>query len=114
VSDPRVIDVLLLKNQQEFQETMNQWKMPDQLLGMFLQPKQRQPRTFMQKFLEGAYLVRGWRTRRREAYVMSDRSGRGRVTPRSVGDCSASVDADNHSVVDDNRRRSLHSHINTQ
>jgi NADH dehydrogenase (ubiquinone) 1 alpha subcomplex subunit 6 len=54
VSDPRTVDVLLHKGQQEFQETMNQWKMPDQLLGLLLQPKQRAPRTFMQKFLEGA------------------------------------------------------------
>jgi NADH dehydrogenase (ubiquinone) 1 alpha subcomplex subunit 6 len=54
VSDPRTVDMLLVKGQQEYQETMNQWKMPDQLLGIMLQPQGRPPRTFMQKFLEGA------------------------------------------------------------
>jgi hypothetical protein len=54
VSDPRTVDMLLVKGQQEYQETMNQWKMPDQLLGIMLQPQSRPPRTFMQKFLEGA------------------------------------------------------------
>ncbi|EIN05267.1 hypothetical protein PUNSTDRAFT_128041 [Punctularia strigosozonata HHB-11173 SS5] len=53
VSDPKVIDVLLLKGRQEYQETVNCWKMPDQLLGILLNPRARTQKTFMQKFLEG-------------------------------------------------------------
>ncbi|KAI1789662.1 NADH-ubiquinone oxidoreductase Complex1 subunit [Ganoderma leucocontextum] len=53
VSDPRIIDVLLQKGQQEYQETMNCWKQLDHVMGILLQPKGRPPRTFLQKFYEG-------------------------------------------------------------
>ncbi|KAI0712741.1 NADH-ubiquinone oxidoreductase Complex1 subunit [Cerioporus squamosus] len=53
VSDTRVIDVLVQKGQQEFQETMNCWKQLDHIMGILLQPKGRPPRTFLQKFYEG-------------------------------------------------------------
>ncbi|KAI0073185.1 NADH-ubiquinone oxidoreductase Complex1 subunit [Panus rudis PR-1116 ss-1] len=52
INDLRVIDHLVQKGRLEFQECMNVWKMPDQLMNM-LQPKERPQRTFMQKFLEG-------------------------------------------------------------
>jgi hypothetical protein len=89
VSDPRTVDVLLHKGQQEFQETMNQWKMPDQLLGLLLQPKQRAPRTFMQKFLEGAFPARS-----PSARVRADppaRAGRGHGAPGGDRDRPASL-----------------------
>lgn len=54
VSDVRVIDMLLLKSRQEFQETMNMWKQPDHIYGIMLQPKERPPQTFLQRFYEGA------------------------------------------------------------
>jgi hypothetical protein len=54
VTDPRVIDVLILKGQQEFQETMNCWKLSDHIYGIMLQPQTRPQKTFMQKFLEGS------------------------------------------------------------
>ncbi|KAJ7153493.1 NADH dehydrogenase 1 alpha subcomplex subunit 6 [Mycena crocata] len=53
VTDLRVIDVLLLKSRQEFQETLNMWKQPDHIYGIMLQPKERPTRTFLQKFYEG-------------------------------------------------------------
>ncbi|KAJ7701510.1 NdufA6 NADH-ubiquinone oxidoreductase 14.8 kDa subunit [Mycena rosella] len=53
VSDVRVIDVLLLKSRQEFQETLNMWKQPDHIYGLLLKPQGRPPRTFLQKFYEG-------------------------------------------------------------
>ncbi|KAJ6567847.1 NADH dehydrogenase 1 alpha subcomplex subunit 6 [Mycena sp. CBHHK59/15] len=43
VTDPRVIDVLLLKSRQEFQETLNMWKQPDHIYGILLKPKRGQP-----------------------------------------------------------------------
>ena len=53
VSDPKVIDVLLLKGQQSYQEVMNSWAQEPHILGLLLAPKGRPQRTFMQKFLEG-------------------------------------------------------------
>ncbi|EPQ55888.1 hypothetical protein GLOTRDRAFT_60701 [Gloeophyllum trabeum ATCC 11539] len=53
VSDQKVIDVLLLKGYQEFQETMNCWKQNDHVLGILLEPKERPRRSFLQKFYEG-------------------------------------------------------------
>ena len=60
VSDTRVIDVLVQKGQQEFQETMNCWKQLDHIMGILLQPKGRPPRTFLQKFYEGALVLAGF------------------------------------------------------
>lgn len=53
VSDPRVIDMLVQKGRQEYQETLNCWKQTDHILGILLENKQRAPRTFLQKFYEG-------------------------------------------------------------
>ena len=57
VTDPRAIDVLLLKNRQEYQETMNCWKQLDHIMGIMLKPQERTPRTFLQKFYEGWFNV---------------------------------------------------------
>jgi NADH dehydrogenase (ubiquinone) 1 alpha subcomplex subunit 6 len=53
VTDQRAIDVLLLKNRQEYQETMNCWKQLDHIMGIMLKHQDRTPRTFLQKFYEG-------------------------------------------------------------
>ncbi|KAH9921127.1 NADH-ubiquinone oxidoreductase Complex1 subunit [Fomitopsis serialis] len=53
VTDPRVIDVLLLKGRQEYQETMNLWKQTDHVMGILLEDRKRPQRTFLQKFYEG-------------------------------------------------------------
>ena len=60
VSDPKVIDVLVQKGRQSWQETMNCWKQLDHIMGILLQPKGRPSRTFLQKFYEGACSVRRW------------------------------------------------------
>ena len=54
VTDPRVIDVLLLKGRQEFQETLNCWKQPDHVLGILLQQNERPHKTFLERFYEGS------------------------------------------------------------
>ncbi|KAJ3727867.1 NdufA6 NADH-ubiquinone oxidoreductase 14.8 kDa subunit [Lentinula raphanica] len=54
VTDLRAINVLLLKNRQEYQETMNAWKLPDQVMGILLKPTQApQQKTFLEKFYTG-------------------------------------------------------------
>ncbi|KAF8968812.1 hypothetical protein BDZ97DRAFT_1755100 [Flammula alnicola] len=53
VTDPRAIDVLLLKGRQDYQETMNVWKQTDHVMGILLEPQDRPKRTFLQKFYEG-------------------------------------------------------------
>lgn len=53
VSDLRVIDRLLLKSRQEYQETLNLWKQKDHVMGKLLLPRDRPQRTFLQKFYEG-------------------------------------------------------------
>ncbi|KAG0706274.1 NdufA6 NADH-ubiquinone oxidoreductase 14.8 kDa subunit [Suillus ampliporus] len=53
VTDQRAIEVLLLKGQQELQETVNCWKQPDHIYGILFQNKERPQRTFLQKFYEG-------------------------------------------------------------
>jgi len=53
VTDPRAIDVLLLKGRQDFQETMNVWKQTDHVVGILLQPQDRPQGTFLQNFYEG-------------------------------------------------------------
>ena len=57
VSDPRVVDVLLQKGQQSYQETVNAWSQEPHILGILLAPKSRPQRTFMEKFLEGTVLL---------------------------------------------------------
>jgi len=53
VTDPHVLDVLLLKGRQEYQETLNCWKQPDHILGILLQTNERPHKTFLQRFYEG-------------------------------------------------------------
>ncbi|THH04499.1 hypothetical protein EW146_g10161 [Bondarzewia mesenterica] len=53
VSDPKVIDILLLKGHQEYQETLNAWKQESHILGILLKNNDRPQRTFLQKFYEG-------------------------------------------------------------
>lgn len=55
VTDLRAIDVLLLKERQEFQETVNGWKQTDHVVGILLQSQDRPHKTFLQKFYEGEY-----------------------------------------------------------
>ena len=59
ITDTRAIDVLLLKGWQEYQETMNVWKQRDHVLGILLEDQgaYRPPRTFLQKFYEGEYII---------------------------------------------------------
>ena len=54
VTDPRAIEVLLHKGQQDLQETLNCWKQTDHVMGILLKVEERPQRTFLQKFLEGA------------------------------------------------------------
>ncbi|KAJ3727334.1 NADH dehydrogenase 1 alpha subcomplex subunit 6 [Lentinula guzmanii] len=54
VTDLRAINVLLLKSRQEYQETVNAWKLPDQVMGILLKPKEAsQQKTFLEKFYTG-------------------------------------------------------------
>jgi NADH dehydrogenase (ubiquinone) 1 alpha subcomplex subunit 6 len=55
VTDPRVIDVLLLKERQEYQETMNTWKQTPHVLGLLLNNKPTPQKSFLQKFYEGLF-----------------------------------------------------------
>ena len=55
MTDTRVIDVLIQKGRQEYQETLNCWKQLDHIMGILLQSKGRPPRSFLQKFYEGAF-----------------------------------------------------------
>ncbi|KAF9529091.1 NdufA6 NADH-ubiquinone oxidoreductase 14.8 kDa subunit [Crepidotus variabilis] len=55
VTNQKAIDVLILKGRQEYQETLNGWKMMDQVTGILLDTKalERPNKTFLQKFYEG-------------------------------------------------------------
>lgn len=53
VSDPKVIDVLLLKGRQDYQETLNCWQQEPHILGILLEKRDRPQRSFLQKFYEG-------------------------------------------------------------
>ncbi|KAG6879634.1 hypothetical protein C0992_000269 [Termitomyces sp. T32_za158] len=53
VTDPRAIDVLLLKGRQDYQETMNCWKQVDHIVGILLKPQTQPQKTFLQRFYEG-------------------------------------------------------------
>lgn len=55
MSDVKVIDMLLLKSRQEYQETMNCWKTVDHVMGIMLKPQVRPKQTFLQKFYEGEW-----------------------------------------------------------
>ncbi|CED85292.1 NADH:ubiquinone oxidoreductase, NDUFA6/B14 subunit [Phaffia rhodozyma] len=54
VTDVRVIDILLLKGRQEYQETLNIWKQTPHVLAWFKEQEDNaSPQTFMDKFLAG-------------------------------------------------------------
>jgi NADH dehydrogenase (ubiquinone) 1 alpha subcomplex subunit 6 len=53
VADTKVIDILIHKSRQEYQETMNFWKQEPHVLGPLLSNRDRAHRSFLQKFLEG-------------------------------------------------------------
>ncbi|KAI8990436.1 NADH-ubiquinone oxidoreductase Complex1 subunit [Trametes punicea] len=53
VTDTRLIDILIQKGRQEYQETLNCWKQLDHIMGILLAPRGRPQRTFLQKFYEG-------------------------------------------------------------
>jgi NADH dehydrogenase (ubiquinone) 1 alpha subcomplex subunit 6 len=58
VTNHKAIDVLILKGRQEYQETMNGWKMIDQISGLLLDTNEkravRERKGFLEKFYEGA------------------------------------------------------------
>jgi len=53
VEDPAVIDILVLKSRQDFQEVMNAWQQESHVLGVLLKDKTKEPKSFLQKFYEG-------------------------------------------------------------
>jgi hypothetical protein len=55
VSDPKVIDLLLHKSRQDYQEAVNFWKQEPHVLGPLLGNRDRPHRTFLQKFYEGGF-----------------------------------------------------------
>lgn len=81
VTDLRVINHLLLKGRQEYQETMNFWKQKDHVMGKLLAPRGRPPRTFLQKFYEGVWSVESSLT----CAELSVRPGRGPGSSRRNG-----------------------------
>ncbi len=56
VSDLKTVDILLLRSEQEYQESLNCWKQNDHILGVLLSPVEGRPkRSFLEKFYEGGY-----------------------------------------------------------
>ncbi|KAH7907251.1 NdufA6 NADH-ubiquinone oxidoreductase 14.8 kDa subunit [Hygrophoropsis aurantiaca] len=53
VTDPRAVEVLILKGTQELQETLNCWKQTDHVMGILLKNETRRERGFLEKFYEG-------------------------------------------------------------
>jgi len=53
VEDPAVVDILVLKGRQDFQEIMNAWQQESHILGVILKDKTKEHKTFLQKFYEG-------------------------------------------------------------
>lgn len=75
VTDLRAINVLLLKSRQEYQETLNAWKLPDQVLGLLLKPKEAPgQKTFLQKFYNGEQCIL---FKKFQVLMEPHRSGRG-------------------------------------
>ncbi|KAH9954869.1 NdufA6 NADH-ubiquinone oxidoreductase 14.8 kDa subunit [Russula dissimulans] len=52
-SDPKLIDILIHKSRQDYQEAVNFWKQEPHVLGHLLSNRDRPHRTFLQKFYEG-------------------------------------------------------------
>ncbi|KAG9000233.1 hypothetical protein FRB95_010549 [Tulasnella sp. JGI-2019a] len=53
VEDPKVLDILVQKSRQDFQEVMNAWGQESHILGLILKDKTKESKTFLQKFYEG-------------------------------------------------------------
>ena len=54
IDDPKVIDVLLHKSRQLYQEALNGWTQEPHILGILLAPKERPERSFLEKFYESS------------------------------------------------------------
>ncbi|WFC94221.1 ndufa6 NADH-ubiquinone oxidoreductase subunit [Malassezia brasiliensis] len=50
VRDVAVLDVLLLKAQQEYQETLNAWKQTSHVMKWFTEEEVPKPKGFLEKF----------------------------------------------------------------